>query len=121
MLLNLYHRLPAPLRSLVASARGYHLRAWRYGADTERLAAEAEAWCRKNISQDEHGDADATCVKFVAQLGQAGFLEHCVSATPDVGSIALLREVSAREPSGPRAREDRETIDEARRLLEKAR
>ena len=60
-----------------------------------RLAADAEAWCRKNISQDEHADADATCVKFVAQLGQAGFLEHCVSATPDVRSIALLREIFA--------------------------
>jgi phenylacetate-CoA ligase len=42
MLLQLYHRLPAPLRSWVASARGYHLRTWRYGADTERLIAEAE-------------------------------------------------------------------------------
>jgi phenylacetate-CoA ligase len=47
MLLELYHRLPAPLKSLAASARGVHLRSWRYGADTEQLVSEAldrERW-----------------------------------------------------------------------------
>ena len=69
---------------------------WPFLEDRHRrLAADAEAWCRRNVSQDEHGDADAICAKFVAQLGQAGFLEHCVSATPDVRSIALLREIFA--------------------------
>jgi alkylation response protein AidB-like acyl-CoA dehydrogenase len=59
-----------------------------------RLAGEAEAWSLKNLSH--HGDdADATCRTFVRDLGAAGFLEHCVSATPDVRSIALLREVFA--------------------------
>ena len=36
-LLNLYHRLPAPARSVAASMRGYYLRSWRYGLETERL------------------------------------------------------------------------------------
>lgn len=46
-LLSLYHSLPPWLRSLAASLRGYHLRRWRYGADSERLAQEAlerESW-----------------------------------------------------------------------------
>ena len=40
-MLRLYHHLPGPVRSLVASARGYQLRSWRYGAETEELIAEA--------------------------------------------------------------------------------
>ena len=46
-LLALYHSFPAPIRSLAASLRGYELRRWRYGRETERLveeAAEREAW-----------------------------------------------------------------------------
>lgn len=39
--LQIYHRLPSPVRSLAASMRGMQLRAWRYGADTEQLVAEA--------------------------------------------------------------------------------
>src|SRR5688572_4730749 len=57
------------------------------------LAKEAEAWCIKNHSEEK--DADTACRKFVKDLGKAGFLKHCVSATPDVRSIALLREVFA--------------------------
>jgi phenylacetate-CoA ligase len=46
-LLHLYHRSPAPLRSVAASLRGYQLRSWRYGRETERLVEEAlerEGW-----------------------------------------------------------------------------
>lgn len=46
-LLRLYHQLPSPARSVVASLRGYHLRWWRYGPETERLVEEAlerEQW-----------------------------------------------------------------------------
>ena len=46
-LLQLYHRSPAPLRSAAATLRGYQLRRWRYGRETERLVAEAlerERW-----------------------------------------------------------------------------
>lgn len=42
-LLRAYHRLPAPMRSAVASARGRQLRRWRYGPDAERLCDEALA------------------------------------------------------------------------------
>ncbi len=40
-LLRLYHALPAPLRDAAATMRGYRLRWWRYGPESERLVAEA--------------------------------------------------------------------------------
>lgn len=46
-LTRFYYHLPYPLRVLAASARGYYLRWWRYGPDTERLVEEAlerESW-----------------------------------------------------------------------------
>lgn len=46
-LLQLYHRLPGPARSVAASLHGYYLRSWRYGPETDRLVAEAlerEQW-----------------------------------------------------------------------------
>lgn len=46
-LLHVYHQLPEPLRTLAASLRGYYLRSWRYGPETERLVEEAlerERW-----------------------------------------------------------------------------
>jgi phenylacetate-coenzyme A ligase PaaK-like adenylate-forming protein len=45
--LKIYHRLPAPLCSMVASLHGYYLRSWRYGPETDRLVSEAlerEQW-----------------------------------------------------------------------------
>jgi phenylacetate-CoA ligase len=45
--LSVYHRLPAPMRSVAATIRGATLRRWRYGEETERLVAEAiarESW-----------------------------------------------------------------------------
>ena len=39
--LDIYHKLPASSRSLVASARGYYLRWWRYDKETDKLVAEA--------------------------------------------------------------------------------
>lgn len=47
VLLPIYSAMPAPLRSLAASIRGYQLRSWRYGPETERLvqqARERETW-----------------------------------------------------------------------------
>jgi phenylacetate-CoA ligase len=44
---RLYHRLPAPARSLAATLQGLRLRWWRYGAVSERLIEEArerERW-----------------------------------------------------------------------------
>jgi len=67
---------------------------WPFFEERHRkLAAESESWIAKNLVEDQ--DADSTCKHFVRALGKAGFLNHCVSATPDVRSIALLREVFA--------------------------
>ncbi len=60
-----------------------------------RLAAQADAWSIEKLSQSKEQDTDSSCRTFVRELGKAGFLKHCVSATPDVRSIALLREVFA--------------------------
>ena len=46
-LLKVYQHLPAVLRSAVATLRGYQLRSWRYGSETNRLIAESrvrETW-----------------------------------------------------------------------------
>ena len=40
-LLKAYHRLPPFTRGFVASAHGLYLRRWRYGPETDSLAAEA--------------------------------------------------------------------------------
>jgi phenylacetate-CoA ligase len=53
-LISAYHRLPGGARSMAATLWGLYLRSWRYGADTDRLAAEsidrerwdAERWTR---------------------------------------------------------------------------
>lgn len=53
-LLSIYHHLPYPLRVIAASARGYVLRGWRYGPETERLVEEAlqrETWPREKIEE----------------------------------------------------------------------
>jgi len=58
-----------------------------------KLALDADSWIKGKLA--EHKDADATCRYFVRELGKAGYLDQCVSGTPDVRSIALLREVFA--------------------------
>jgi phenylacetate-CoA ligase len=40
-LLRVYHALPSPLRTVAASVHGIRLRGWRFGPETDRLAAEA--------------------------------------------------------------------------------
>ena len=50
-LLQFYHHLPGPLRSVAASLRGYQLRSVRYGPETEGLAREALE--REHWSADE--------------------------------------------------------------------
>jgi phenylacetate-CoA ligase len=49
-LLSLYHRLPPFARQVIASARGYQLRHWRYDTETDSLALaarERETWSLK--------------------------------------------------------------------------
>ncbi len=42
-LLRIYHKLPGPARSVAASLRGYGLKRWRYGRETDRLVEAAHA------------------------------------------------------------------------------
>jgi acyl-CoA dehydrogenase len=58
------------------------------------LAQEAEVFSR-DLRYAHGEDADAICKRLVQDLGCAGYLRHCVTETPDVRSIALLREVFA--------------------------
>ncbi|MGH8740733.1 MAG: acyl-CoA dehydrogenase family protein [Burkholderiales bacterium] len=66
-----------------------------FDAQHSRLAAEADAWAKDNLAHAHGEDADAICRRLVQDLGCAGYLQHCVTETPDVRSIALLREVFA--------------------------
>lgn len=53
-LLKIYHRLPPPARSAVASLRGYYLDYSRYGADTEtqvKQALEREFWSPAKLEE----------------------------------------------------------------------
>ena len=46
-LVDLYNLMPSSIRNVAASARGYYLRSWRYGSETERLVEEIlerESW-----------------------------------------------------------------------------
>jgi hypothetical protein len=38
--LLVYHALQYPLRMVAAALRGYYLRSWRYGSETDRLVEE---------------------------------------------------------------------------------
>ena len=49
-LLRAYHKLPTASQSVAASLWGVYLRSWRYGADTDRMVAEAHA--REQYSPD---------------------------------------------------------------------
>ena len=49
--LSIYHRLPNFLKVAAASARGYQLRWWRYGRETEELIDEALE--RENWTEDQ--------------------------------------------------------------------
>ena len=56
-LLRLYHGLPTPLRSAAATLRGYYLRSWRYGPETDRLveaALEREHWTPERWQAWQH-------------------------------------------------------------------
>ena len=59
------------------------------------LARQADGWARENLAHAHGENADAICKRLVQDLGCAGYLAHCVTETPDVRSIALLREIFA--------------------------
>ena len=70
--------------------------AWPFfEASHATLAREVEAWAAENLAHAHGKDADAICRRLVRDLGCAGYLRHCATESPDVRSIALLREVLA--------------------------
>ncbi|MGJ8529437.1 acyl-CoA dehydrogenase family protein [Maritalea sp.] len=72
---------------------------WPFFEDKHRaLSTELEAWCEANLPVD-HTDVDKACVKLVADLGAAGFLQHTGAGEDeklDVRSLCLIRETLAR-------------------------
>jgi acyl-CoA dehydrogenase len=59
------------------------------------LSRGVDIWAAANLEHAHGEDADAICRSLVRELGQAGYLNYCVNDTPDVRSIALIREVLA--------------------------
>jgi acyl-CoA dehydrogenase len=59
------------------------------------LSRGVDTWALANLEHAHGEDADAICRKLVKDLGQAGYLKYCVNESPDVRSIALIREVLA--------------------------
>jgi len=57
------------------------------------LSRAVDTWASAHLEHAHGDDADAICRRLVKELGQAGYLRHCVSETPEVRSIALIREV----------------------------
>jgi acyl-CoA dehydrogenase len=69
---------------------------WPFFEERHReLARKADSWAGRSLGYAHGDNADRICRKTVQALGAARFLEHCVSETPDVRSIALLREIFA--------------------------
>ena len=68
-----------------------------------RLADELEAWCARELRDEEPGDVDAACRDLVERLAAGGWLRYCVPAAHggvhenfDVRSLCLIRETLAR-------------------------
>ncbi|MBI3708530.1 MAG: acyl-CoA dehydrogenase family protein [Proteobacteria bacterium] len=80
--------------------------AWPFFDDSHRaLAARLEAWADKEVAPHEHDerDVDALSQRFVAALGQGGYLAYCVPKAfggrfdkLDVRSLCLIRETLGR-------------------------
>lgn len=47
------------------------------------LATELDAWCKRTLSNIDHGDTDAACRHLVSELGAGGWLQTAVPAGPD--------------------------------------
>ena len=76
---------------------------WPFFEDQHRaLAIEFEHWVRSKISSLNHDDVDATCRELVANLGDAGWLNHSSpdpydhDAKIDVRTLCIIRETLAR-------------------------
>jgi acyl-CoA dehydrogenase len=73
---------------------------WPFFDESHRaLAEKLGSWCRTNLTDEEPADVDAACRALVRQLGDAGWLRHCIpdeAGRLDVRSLALIRETLAR-------------------------
>jgi acyl-CoA dehydrogenase len=73
---------------------------WPFFEERHRLLArELEAWCGRELADDEPTDIDEGCRSLVRRLGRAGWLHYCVpdaAGRLDVRSLALIREILAR-------------------------
>jgi acyl-CoA dehydrogenase len=75
---------------------------WPFFNDAHRaLAAEVDAWLGR-IADEPHDDVDAHCRAWVARLGKAGHLRHCVPArfggageALDLRTLCVMRETLA--------------------------
>ena len=61
----------------------------------ETLSRAVDAWASARAEYAHGDDADAVCRRMVKELGQAGYLKYCVNDSPDVRSMALVRETLA--------------------------
>ena len=59
------------------------------------LSRAVDTWACAHLGYAHGDDADAVCRRLVKDLGAAGYLKYCVNETPDVRSIALIREILA--------------------------
>jgi acyl-CoA dehydrogenase len=66
-----------------------------FEADHAALARMADGFAKADLGYAHGDDADAICKRLVQDLGCAGYLKYCATETPDVRSIAILREVFA--------------------------
>jgi acyl-CoA dehydrogenase len=70
-----------------------------FEAGHRELAGRLEEWCASSLGDDEPADLDEACRTLVRQLGEAGWLRHCVpdeNGRLDVRSLCLIRETLAR-------------------------
>lgn len=71
-----------------------------FDAKHRELATALDAWCGEHLQHVDHdGNVDAQCRALVAQLGNAGWLNHAVAGEGqaiDTRAICLIRETLAR-------------------------
>jgi acyl-CoA dehydrogenase len=76
---------------------------WPFFADTHRaLVGDLDAWLARLPDSQRHEDVDTACRAWVARLGDAGYLRHCVPArfggateALDLRALCLVRETLA--------------------------
>jgi phenylacetate-CoA ligase len=109
-LLKAYHNMPAPLRSVAASLRGFYIRSWRYGSETDRLVEEAlerekwspyqwKVWQEERLAYVLH--RAATCVPYYREQWDARRRRGDKASWEYLENWPILEKESVRE--NPRA------------------